>query len=971
MKAGRIPQIAVLAMLMICSLLQRLAAADDPATQPTGLDLLVVDSDGKPVPSAQITVTSDGKNTKIVTSTNGHVLIPLPKQATSVFSLAVHADGFVDKSADWRARRTDPIPAAYTLKLEMGSRITGKVVDDAGQPVAGAHIELWISKRSDNTRERFNRNASITTGSDGVWTLDGVPTQGAQVRAGAWDYHYANGDFFDMKQPSATELRDGTFTLTLTRGVLFTLTVLKPDGTPLAGAHVATGGQMASNRLPAQKTDKDGKVVYAAKPGDQVVLTVTAAGFATDMKQFVMAAEKNDESIRLAQSTPLTGRVVDPDGKPIPNAWIYPDTWRGVRSLDERIHADRNGKFIWKDPPADEVLCDVEAPNNAFLRSQNVPMTAGGQEIVVTLQRALHVSGTVVDAETNQPIPSFHIIRGISFDKDRPTDWQRGQNELGRNGQFQLTENFPYPGYAVRIEADGYTPAESRVFTADEKQVVLEMKLNKGQALTAVILTPDGKPAAGAKVMLLEPGQTGQIMDNGTTFYSQSPQAVAGPDGKCSFPAETGLFKLVAMDATGYVEINSTDFSKSGEVRLIAWGRVQGKLMHAGKPWPSQKIMLQMMDQQRYDPKQSRVFQQFQATTDADGAFTIDRIPAGKAQVGRLIETNTGQYRTMSTSNPEEIEVIAGQSVSISLGNKGRPVQGTVVLPPSLADQRSGNWTLTGSARTRSNMQPPPMPDDIKNGTPEQQQKWYKDFLASDAGKKFIADQQSQRQTFRNYPVEVVADGKFRIEDVVPGSYQLYFSIMRNSTPTAGMIAEDAQLAAGNAEFTVSEIPGGYSDEPQTLPELKMNLIPHVDVGDTAPDFTAKTSDGKDLKLSDFKGKYVLLDFFASSTPTQDADKQALQSAVDTFGGNDRFTIIGVNLFGSTDDTKAYTQKYGLSWTSATLNDRSAASPMQTYGIQQLPSILLIGPDGKVIAKHLHGDAIKTALTNALGPQGL
>ena len=380
--------------------------------------------------------------------------------------------------------------------------------------------------------------------------------------------------------------------------------------------------------------------------------------------------------------------------------------------------------------------------------------------------------------------------------------------------------------------------------------------------------------------------------------------------------------------------------------------------------------MLQMMDEMRYDPKQARVLHQFQATTDADGAFTIDRIPAGKVQIGRLIETNTGQYRTMSTINPEPVDVVAGQTVSVSLSDKGRPITGTVVLPPSLAGHNDGSWILTGSARTKSNLQPPPIPNDIKNGTPEQQQKWYGDFMASDTGKKFLADQRAQMQTFRNYPTEVGADGKFRIEDVVPGSYQLFFTVMQNATPTAERI-DDSQLAAGSADFNVAEIPGGYTDQPQTVPDVPMDLLPHVSVGDVAPDFIAKTADGKDLKLSDLKGKYVLLDFFVATMPLQDADKKALQSAVDTFGGNDRFTMLGVSLNGSADNAKNYTEKYGLSWTSATLNDRSASSPMRTYAIRQLPSILLIGPDGKVIAKNLQGDAIKAALTTALGPQGL
>jgi peroxiredoxin len=322
-------------------------------------------------------------------------------------------------------------------------------------------------------------------------------------------------------------------------------------------------------------------------------------------------------------------------------------------------------------------------------------------------------------------------------------------------------------------------------------------------------------------------------------------------------------------------------------------------------------------------------------------------------------------------TNPEPVDVIAGQTANVTLGGKGRPITGTVLLPPSLAAHNDGSWMLTGQARTRSKVQPPPIPDDIKTGTQDQIEKWYKDFLASDAGKKFIAAQRAQTQTFRDYPAEVAADGKFRVEDVVPGSYDLYFTVSGTSTTMAGRMMDDNTLATGTVEFTVAEIPGGYSDEPQTVPDIQMTLVPHVNVGDIAPDFTAKTTDGKDLKLSDFKGKYVLLDFFVSRMPPQDADKQALQSAIDTFGGNDSFVMLGVNVVGSQEDTKNYTQKYSLSGTVATITNRSKSSPLQTYSLRQFPSILLIGPDGKVIAKNLHGDAIKAALTTALGPQGL
>jgi protocatechuate 3,4-dioxygenase beta subunit len=949
------------------------AAADAPASADgnTALDLLVADAAGKAVGGAAVTVNIDGQNSKMSTGTDGHVHIPIPQPPKTFLSALVHANGFVDKLAEWRTPRTDPVPAAYTLTMEPAVRISGHVVDDAGQAVVGAHVELWVSKRFDNPHERLYRTGAITTDKDGIWSFDGAPTDGAAINVGAWDYRFANGEFYQMNQLTSAEAKDGSSKITLTRGVPVEGTVLKPDGTPLSGARVATGGEMASNRIPPQKTDKTGKFAYAAKPGEQVVLTVTAKGYATELVQFTMGSEKHEVSIPMVVSKPIVGRVVDADGKPVPNAWIFPDTWRGFRSLEVRAKADRNGKFVWNDPPIDTVLCDVDATGSGFIRKQNVPMSVSDQEIVVTVDRALRVTGTVVDAETNQPIPTFKIIHGIWFSKEQPITWERQQQiDPGHDGKFDFDQHWTYPGYAVRIEADGYAPAESRVFTADEKQVKLELKMKKAQAMSAVVIGADNKPLSGATVLLLEPGNNMQITNGRDTYNRESPKATSDADGHVSFPPPSGsLFKFVALHDSGYAEVESKDLSQAHEIHLTAWAKINGTLMIGSKPGAHQKVTAQVADDGRSpdDQKLPRVYHNMETTTAADGTFAFDRVPSGKIWVGRQVEMKIGRSRGWTMAQTQKVDAAAGQTLNVTIGGKGQAVVGRVVLPEALKTRSDWGWQWGTMARTKMPDAMPEMPDDIKKASGARQQEWWTNFMASDEGKAYQQRLRAAQETVRQYPLVVGADNSFTIDDVEPGTYQLSLSIGSANNDRSGGFGEE--LATGSADFTVPELPGGRSDTPLTLPDVQMTMLPRVETGQASPDFSVQTSEGKELKLSSLRGKFVLIDFFFPNMNNAGAiGAKEVKSATEPFASDDRFTMIGVNVSGSIDDAKSFTKDSEMTWTPTV----PIGNLTHDLGLHSYPSIWLIGPDGKVLARDLRtSDAIKAALTTALGPQGL
>ena len=146
------------------------------------------------------------------------------------------------------------------------------------------------------------------------------------------------------------------------------------------------GGEMASNKMDPQKTGDDGKFAYAAKSGDEVVLTVTCKGYAPELQTLRMGDDKMSVDFALSPAKKMFGRVVGPDGEPVPEAWVYPDTWRGSRSLETRIHADKEGKFHWDNAPLDAVKCDIDGSSAGYTR-ETQDLTASDDEIVITLRK--------------------------------------------------------------------------------------------------------------------------------------------------------------------------------------------------------------------------------------------------------------------------------------------------------------------------------------------------------------------------------------------------------------------------------------------------------------------------------------------------------------------------------------------------------------------------------------------------------
>jgi peroxiredoxin len=474
----------------------------------------------------------------------------------------------------------------------------------------------------------------------------------------------------------------------------------------------------------------------------------------------------------------------------------------------------------------------------------------------------------------------------------------------------------------VRVSADGYLPEDSGRFTPDGTPYAFTFHLRRADPIRGAVTKADGSPT-GEGFVYLVPGEeedsleylaiwNGEVRDSDR---SANERAKVGPDGRFTLPPQKGNFALVALSDAGFAIVHRRDFPGDSTLRLHPWARVSGTVMLDGKPATNLEIQSQDPDRPLPIVTEPRIEHRYYVKTDDQGRFELRRVMPGRLVLVRWVPN--GIQRRIWPINMATIDVTSGQTYNLAIGGSGRRVTGRLTFPTKDV------WMIR---------------------------------------KAEIVPMNSREKRPASIGVQVFEDGRLQAQDLQPGDYVLRIAL--HEPPPADACGWGRLIAAYSHELTVS---GTTDDRPVDLGSLRPVEVARrsLKVGDVAPDFTITTLDGKDLALADFRGKFLLVDFWATWCAPCLAEMSNLDAVHKAFGADPRFALVSLSLDESPAEAASFMKSERFTWRQGHVGPKSPL--VAAYGATSIPATFLIGPDNKILATDLRGEKLKAAVAAALG----
>ncbi|HET7001649.1 MAG TPA: thioredoxin-like domain-containing protein [Puia sp.] len=349
-----------------------------------------------------------------------------------------------------------------------------------------------------------------------------------------------------------------------------------------------------------------------------------------------------------------------------------------------------------------------------------------------------------------------------------------------------------------------------------------------------------------------------------------------------------------------------------------------------------------------------------QNTGNSDGWVFLEEIVYGKSQPPLIIDSQkisggSGNLTFRGKSQTEEIfELVFGDNVvSVPLINDVSEIQIVADL-----SKTKDFYTVTGSPASKQLQ-------DLLSRVSNLNNEIQLSFGQLDSLKKINAPDS----------VLVAANNK---KNVAVDELNNYLKQFIQTTPNATL----AVLALGWASrsFQPDQMQTSLKDLKARFPgnaflaEMEKNSQQPPDqqssggeswVGKTVPELVMPDPNGKQVSISSFKGKYLLIDFWASWCGPCRMENPNVVKAYNEFKGKN-FTILGVSLDKDKDSWKKAIAQDHLNWTQMSDLKYWNSQAVETFGFQGIPFNVLVDPSGKVIAESLRGEDLDAKLRQIL-----
>jgi 5-hydroxyisourate hydrolase-like protein (transthyretin family) len=609
-------------------------------------------------------------------------------------------------------------PAELTIELGDGHALAGKVIDEEKKPVAGVVLEL-----SQNARRAPSHVETTTSNAEGLFRFDDIPDGNYWLYARPANYPQQRRWVY---VPGTREAL-----VELVAGGAITGTVKNDAGQPIAGAHLRFMSGLSGVSGPAEATtDASGhyRVAHAASgPIHSVTLEHAAYGMRAsrrgDLVPPAAVIPKEGElkyDITLARGVPVTGVVVDTEGKAVAGATValLKMSESGRTSLEEvkKVTADQAGRFVI--PHVAEGTYGLEAKAEyATRRAQRTPNNQSqltvdfftdGQspppEQRLVVEATGTVTGRVEGADPAQYGGAINLNLQVgSVYRNTSTD---------QFGTFRLEHVPPTPETQVKSWNPALSSDPFAVVAGETVEVLIGATDNGG--FRVLVLDDDGAPLPGAYVHLMtESGVKGQLS---TLRYARGGgRTVTDREGRVLLPLsdnqrknqshekwivgathleyDLALSEAVGMPAAGdVVEL---------ELKLAAASTISGVVeTAAGAPLPNVSVYA-MPVKPKEAPFETRP--QRYGTSDVDGRFVIHGVPDhGEYNIGAW-KSGGSATQVKAGAGADDVRLVFNEKASITgfvRDEDGLPInQGRVyaLIPTAGGKERKhGGWVQQG-----------------------------------------------------------------------------------------------------------------------------------------------------------------------------------------------------------------------------------------------------------------------------------
>ncbi|MBN2127899.1 MAG: right-handed parallel beta-helix repeat-containing protein [Sedimentisphaerales bacterium] len=499
-----------------------------------------------------------------------------------------------------------------------------------------------------------------------------------------------------------------------------------------------------------------------------------------------------------------------------------------------------------------------------------------------------------------------------------------------------------------------YLGGSEDVDDADPKWVDLAQdEASAPGGIAGRVVDADGKAVAGAQVAFCTETihvtiQDGRLSHPRASDMEKGEIAETGAQGLFRFDSETpGDFSLIAAHDDGFALVELESFRKDCEIRLERWGRIEGQLA-SGRTAQGNQISMCGLPNSTW--RKHRCDFRYETKCDGQGRFAFERVPAGRFEVGYLASTGRG---SASVTSRTPVVVDSGRTATMKLGGEGRPVIGKLVPPQGY----HGPIYFGQGLRSLSTSRPEePRPENYDQMSRREQQAWHGQWRQTPEAEAFYEAMWSNLN-WRHYCFSIQQDGSFRIEDVIPGKYDLNVWLEERFTGQG----RPEEIGGYNGIVEVPPMAEVSTDEPLDLGELTLSMRHPLHVGDTVPEFEAETLDGKAISLADYRGRHVLLSFWS---PTFHPELERLRELHADYGKTGQLQIIGLGGTDTRDEVTSYINEHNIAWPQIYFGSDWNADLFKKLGGQV--QIILIDPKGKVVATWLRGDKLSDTVREAV-----